>query len=189
MKGEYRQPQQRFGFAVVVGICTTLAAIGVLGLLVVYTGAFNVAASEEHASFTRWAFDTTFRNSIEARSADIVPPDSFTQAMAQGASEYKAMCQHCHGGPGVERDEWARGLRPHPPHLTETAEQWRPREVFWLVKHGARMTGMPAFGPTHDDRTLWSIVAFVKELPAMTAGRYASLGEQQEPEHEHRGTH
>jgi mono/diheme cytochrome c family protein len=190
MKGEHRQPQKPFGFAVVVGIGTTLAAIGVVGLLVVYTGAFNIAASEEHTSFVRWAFDTTFRNSVEARSADIVPPDGLTPAMvADGASEYKAMCQHCHGGPGVKRDEWARGLLPHPPQLTQAAEQWRPREVFWLVKHGVKMTGMPAFGPTHHDRTLWNIVALVKELPAMTAEHYASLGEQQEPEHQHHAKH
>jgi mono/diheme cytochrome c family protein len=86
------------------------------------------------------------------------------------------MCEHCHGGPGVERDEWASGMRPRPPHLTEEAGEWEPKEVFWLVKHGARMTGMPAFGPTHDDQTLWSIVALVKDLPAMTPERYASLG-------------
>jgi mono/diheme cytochrome c family protein len=86
------------------------------------------------------------------------------------------MCEHCHAGPGVERAAWAAGMRPRPPHLTEKAAGWSPQEVFWIVKHGVRMTGMPAFGPSHDERTLWAIAAFVKELPAMTPERYAELG-------------
>ena len=93
-----------------------------------------------------------------------------------GAGEYKETCQHCHAGPGVERAGWASGMRPRPPHLAEAAAEWSLAEVFWLARHGVKMTGMPAFGPTHDDRTLWSIAAFVKELPAMTPERYAALG-------------
>lgn len=66
-------------------------------------------------------------------------------------------------------------MRPRPPHLTEAAAHWEPKEIFWLVKHGAKMTGMPAFGPTHDDKTLWNVAAFVSQLPAMTPERYAEL--------------
>lgn len=175
-----------FGLGIAVGIGASIALAGVVGLYVVYSGAFNVAATEEHASFTRWAFDTTFENSVQRRAQDVVPPSDFTPAMiAQGAHEYKEMCQHCHGGPGVERDEWASGLRPRPPHLTEAATHWEPGEVFWLVKHGAKMTGMPAFGPSHDDEALWSIVAFVKALPAMSDERYAALGEQRGEQSDH----
>lgn len=162
---------------VVGGGLGALVLLGVIGLSVVYTGAYNIAATEEHTSLTRWAFDTTFRNSVERQAADVAVPDRITPDMvAAGASSYKTMCQHCHAGPGVERAKWASGMRPRPPHLTERASGYRPQEVFWLVKHGARMTGMPAFGPTHDDQTLWSITAFVKELPGMTPERYAELG-------------
>lgn len=124
------------------------------------------------------AFDTTFHRSVKARAADTEPPPNLTAMIERGASEYKEMCQHCHGGAGVDRDEWAQGMRPLPPYLNEEAPEWEAKEVFWLVKHGAKMTGMPAFGPTHDDETLWGIVAMVKELPAMTPERYAALGEQ-----------
>ena len=155
-----------------------LLASLVVGLAVVYTGAYNVAATEEHTSVMRWAFDTTFHRSIKNRAADIEPPPNLTAMVETGAGEYKEMCQHCHGGPGVERDEWASGMRPRPPHLTEEAAEWEAKEVFWLVKHGAKMTGMPAFGPTHDDETLWGIAAMVKALPGMTPERYAALGHQ-----------
>lgn len=162
------------GFA--AGVLVVLAGLGIAGLIVVYSGLYNIAATEDHLSFTRWAFDTTFVNSIERRAAHIQPPQNITPAMiAAGASSYRTMCQHCHAGPGVERATWASGMRPRPPHLVEAASRWEPPEIFWLAKHGAKMTGMPAFGPTHDDQMLWSIAAFVSELPAMTPERYASL--------------
>jgi mono/diheme cytochrome c family protein len=159
------------------GALGVLALLGVVGLIVVYGGAYNVAATEEHTAFTRWAFDTTMRNSVEQRAAGHAAPGAMTpERIAAGATAYRAMCQHCHAGPGVERADWAGGMRPRPPHLTEAAAEWEPEEVFWLVRHGVRMSGMPAFGPAHDDDALWNIVAFVKQLPAMTPERYAALG-------------
>lgn len=171
---------------------TSLAlALAAIGLIVVYTGAYNIAATEEHASITRWAFDTTFHSSVERRAGSVALPERFTPRMVEsGARMYQEMCQQCHAGPGVERASWARGMRPQPPHLTEEAAEWEPAEVFWLVKHGAKMTGMPAFGPTHDDDALWSIAAFVREMPAMTPERYAALtdGQGGPTTHDH-GTH
>lgn len=165
------------GLFVAAGVIGTLVVFALIGLVVVYTGSYNIAATEDHTSFTRWAFDTTFRNSIEGRAANVAAPESFTPAMIEaGASTYKATCQNCHAGPGVERAGWASGMRPRPPHLTEAAAEWELREVFWLAKHGAKMTGMPAFGPTHDDQTLWNVAAFVKQLPAMTPEDYAEFG-------------
>ena len=169
--------KKSIGLAAAAGMVGTLALLGIVGLLIVYTGAFNVAATEEHASFTRWAFDTTFHNSVESRAADTeVPEDVAPDMIETGARSYKSMCQHCHAGPGVERSPWASGMRPRPPHLAEAAAEWEAQEVFWIVKHGVKMSGMPAFGPTHDDRALWGIVAFVKELPAMTPEEYAISG-------------
>lgn len=171
-------PRKAFGLGLATGALALLVLFGVIGLVVVYTGAYNVAASEEHTSFARWAFDTTFHRSVKTRAASIEPPADLTSMIDRGAGEYKEMCQHCHGGPGMERDEWANGMRPRPPHLTEEAAEWQASEVFWLVKHGSKMTGMPAFGASHDDETLWSIAAMVKALPGMTPERYASLGDR-----------
>lgn len=162
---------------VLFGALGLLVLLGLAGLAVAYTGAYNVAATERHMSITRWAFDTTMHTSVRQRAGEAKRSEALTPEMAAaGAGEYKEMCQHCHGGPGVERDKWAGGMRPRPPHLAEAAEKWAPHEVFWIAKHGIKMTGMPAFGESHDDATLWNIVAFVKALPAMTPERYAELG-------------
>lgn len=178
-KGDMRTNNRRkgLGLGIAVGALGIMAVLGIAGLVVVYSGTYNVAASEEHASFTRWAFDTTFHNSVEHRAADIVAPASFPpDRLTQGATAYKSLCQHCHAGPGVERDKWASGMRPRPPHLVEAAARWSPQEVFWIVKHGVKMSGMPAFGPSQDDQAIWNIAAFVKELPAMTPEEYKGIG-------------
>jgi mono/diheme cytochrome c family protein len=162
-----------------LGVAATVATAAVVGMVVVYSGAVNPAATEEHASLTRWALDTSFHSGVRSRAGTVDPPPAFTPAMIEaGARGYKAMCQHCHSGPGAERETWSAAMRPRPPHLAEAAAEWSPQEVFWIAKHGVRSTGMPAFGPSHDDATLWEITAFVKALPGMSPERYRSLGGQ-----------
>lgn len=178
----------------VIGIVGVVAVLVLVGLGIVYSGAYNVAATEDHASFTRWALDTTFHRAVERRASKVTAPPPFTDDMIEtGGSEYKAICQNCHGGPGAERAGWANNLRPRPPDLTEAGALWTPQEVFWIVKHGVKMSGMPALGPTHEDERLWNIVAFVKRLPAMTPKRYASIpdidGSHRHSDEAHRHAH
>ena len=163
-------------FVAIAGAVGMLLLIPGIGLLVVLTGSYDVAATRGHAPVVRWAVDTTMRNSVEGQAAELQPPAPITREMlVAGAHEYAEMCAHCHAAPGRERSGWAQGMRPQPPHLTRAAREWRPREIFWIVKHGIKMTGMPAFGPTHEDEALWNVAAFVSQLPGMTAEQYAAL--------------
>ena len=160
--------------ATVVG--TIIAAVLVL-LILIYIGAYNVSATSGHSGIARWALDTTMRNSVQRR-ADAKSPQQFSRSMiAAGAGEYKAMCQQCHGGPGVTRADWAQGIVPRPPDLTKATRRWQSDEVFWIVKNGIKMTAMPSFGETHDDQTIWNITAFVKQLPAMDPESYADFAD------------
>ena len=161
---------------IAIGVVGTLIASAVVGITIVYTGAYNVAATEDHQPLVRWALETTMKTSVADRAASISPPEFNAQMIASGGREYQAMCQHCHGGPGIEKSEWARGMLPQPPHLPDVVSEWQAREVFWLVKHGVKMSAMPAFGPTHNDDDLWALTAFVKQLPGMTAQQYAEFG-------------
>ncbi|MEJ7930155.1 cytochrome c [Ramlibacter sp. AN1015] len=175
-----------FWSGLIAGLMAALAVLAVGALALVYSGSYNVAATEEHASLTRWAFDTTMRRSVRQRAEDFQRTEAVTEAMlSAGARDYHATCQHCHGGPGARRADWAEAMRPRPPHLAEAAAEWEPGEIFWIVKHGIKMTGMPAFGPSHDDAALRSIVAFVKALPAMTPERYQALGGSASAGHGH----
>ncbi len=155
------------------GVFATLLILAVAGLIVVWTGAFQVAASVPHSAFGRWIFDTTFENSV-ARQAKGDDPPAFTPAMiSDGAGEFKETCQDCHGGVGVKPDGWTKGMLPNPPDLSKAAKSLTPAEVFWIVKHGVKMTGMPSFGVKANDHKLWDIAAFVKSLPTMSAAQYA----------------
>lgn len=156
------------------GALAMLLLLAAAGLIVVLTGGYNVAATERHTALGAWALNTNFAHSVQRQAEDIDAPALTPAMVAAGAPEYKAMCAHCHGGVGERRAEWAEGLRPKPPALARAAENWSAAEVFWLVKHGAKMTGMPEFGSTHDDETLWNIAAFVKAMPGMGARQYAA---------------
>lgn len=161
---------------VLIGAITTLLLLLLIALIVVLTGAYNVAATDRHAPPVGWALDTTMENSVRTRAEELVEPVTFTPAMiAAGGTEYKEYCEHCHGGVGASRAEWAKGMRPFPPPLARVASQWDPAEVFWIVNHGIKMTGMPAFGPTHSEETIWNIAAFVRTLPQMSADEYAAI--------------
>ena len=145
-----------------------------IALVYIYAGGYDVAATTPHSSAGRWLLETTMRNSVQAGARFIVPPDKFDDpaTVAEGGKMYGAMCQSCHGGPGIKPSELARGLRPRPPDLARAASDWKPRELFWIVKHGIKMTGMPAWGPSHENAQLWSVVAFVRKLPTHDAGGY-----------------
>lgn len=173
--------RKAFGVGMAAGAAGLLVLGALAGVAVVYTGAYDVAATEPHNPLTRWALGTNFHRAVGQRATEAVPPGGLTPEMiAAGAGEYQAMCQHCHGGPGQDRAEWTAGMLPRPPQLAEAAAQWQPREVFWLIRNGVKMTGMPAFGPTHDAQTIWNITAFVKALPTMTPDRYTALTESAE---------
>ena len=74
-------------------------------------------------------------------------------------------------------------MLPQPPNLIEHVGEWRSREVFWMLKHGIKMSGMPAFGGTHSDETIWTMVAFAKQLPTMSAATYAAIPTEGEGHH------
>ena len=169
-----KKPGMIVGIA--IGAAAAVLVATAVWLIVVYTGAYNVAASDRHADIVRWSFDTTMRRSVSGRAEDIEVPEPLPpELVAAGAQRYAAMCQHCHAGPGVERAGWADGMLPTPPHLTEAAADWEAREVFWIVQNGIKMTGMPAFGDDQGEQAILEIAAFVKQLPGMTPEQYREL--------------
>ncbi len=142
-------------------------------------GFYNVAASYPDrpavASFLAYTAD----NSVSRHAAGIRVPSLDDPAMvASGANFYRHLCAECHGAPGGPPEDLAKGLNPAPPPLVESAGEWKPNELFWLTKHGVRMTGMPAWGPTHTDEEIWAMVAFLQRLPKLTPEEYRTFGRQ-----------
>jgi len=160
--------------SMLAGALALLALLFLLALIVIFSGAYNVAATDRHETPVAWALETTRTNSVQGRAAGIRVPKMTPAMIAAGAGEYKSMCEHCHGGVGKQASEWSMGMVPNPPPLARAASEWAPEEVFWMIKHGIKMTGMPAFGDTHEDSAIWNAVAFVKAMPEMSAEQYMS---------------
>ncbi|WP_305095700.1 c-type cytochrome [Croceibacterium aestuarii] len=173
----------------VAGIAATIAVILIVSLVVVLAGGYNIAATDRHSPLVAWALHTNFENSVKSHAGDIAPPQFSAAMIDAGAPEYKAMCARCHGGVGESREDWAEGMLPKPPALARAADEWSHAEIFWLVKHGAKMTAMPAFGDSHDDQTIWNIAAFVKALPTMSAAQYAAYSTEHGEEKERGEAH
>jgi mono/diheme cytochrome c family protein len=91
-----------------------------------------------------------------------------------GTEHFAAHCAVCHGAPGVPKGDIANGLYPQPPDLAVTGKSYSDGELFWILKHGIKMTGMPAWAD-HSDDELWATVAFVRKLPGMTQEEYGKL--------------
>ena len=142
----------------------------------VYLGIYNFAADEPHYRIVEDFIRYVRHRSIEARSYKIpVPTDlNHEQRIIRGAGNYDAMCVGCHLKPGLENTEIRRSLYPQPPDLSRRPDN--PAEQFWIIKHGLKMTGMPAWGKGGmDDEDIWDMVALLQDLPAMSAEKYADL--------------
>ena len=101
-------------------------------------------------------------------------PTPAQQKELDGARAYAARgCPTCHGAPGVGWAKFSEGMRPYPPDLKEVAKAREPQQLFWVIKHGINMTGMPGFALIEvPDQEIWTIAAFVKKLPAVSEGDY-----------------
>lgn len=144
--------------------------------IVIYSGGYNVAATEPHYKSTLWVLSTAMDNSVRQHASGIAVSETFKSPdLPEGYEHYSEMCVICHGAPGVQRSEIGEGLYPRPPDLKEAIGDLMPSEVYWIVKNGIKMSGMPAFGPTHDENKLWNITAFVKRLPEMSAEQYSQM--------------
>ncbi len=162
---------------VTVLILIVLAVAGALFLA--YSGVVNVAADQKAPAVVDWFLGTTSDHAVARRAATIPVPDLGSADMVrEGYEHYHEMCVGCHGARGLEQSEVARGLNPEAPDLA-APDAPDPAEEFWVVKHGIRMTGMPAFGPTHSDDKIWDIVAFLQRLKGMSAADYAAFGQEQ----------
>lgn len=142
----------------------------------IYAGVYDVSATRPHWPVTYWVMETVRANSVKARAAGVRPPPAWDDQpkVVDGTEHYAAHCASCHGAPGVPRSDLAKGLYPQPANLTRVGQRYTPGELFWILKNGIKMSGMPAWSD-HSDDELWGTVAFLEKLPAMTEADYGKL--------------
>jgi mono/diheme cytochrome c family protein len=159
-----------------------LAAIGSLAIVLAvfaavyfFGGFYSVAGSQEDPAILHWALVKIRTNSI-VRYAHDQPPVGFDDpAKVQvGAREFAEHgCVNCHGAPGVKWAKFSEGLHPDPPDLKDVVTEAMPSQLFWVIKNGINMTGMPGFGAAGaTDEDIWTIVAFLQKLPDVSEADY-----------------
>ncbi|WP_428390389.1 c-type cytochrome [Lichenicoccus sp.] len=160
---------------------TSLGLVGlvVTGLLVggayVVSGSYDIGADSPHFRPVFWLANTVREHSVAAHARGIkAPPLNDPNMILVGAGQYAAMCSGCHLAPGFDSNETRDGLYPKPPKLY-AGNLMSPARTFWVIKHGIKMSGMPAWGRSHDDHEMWAITAFVMQLPKLNAAQYRAI--------------
>jgi ketosteroid isomerase-like protein/mono/diheme cytochrome c family protein len=165
-----KQHIKHHSITVVAVLAVLAAAAGVF----VYSGLYNIGADDPHSKPVFTVLQTLRDRSIHLRSEDLTVPNlEDPQLILKGAGQYAAMCTECHLKPGMQNSELRPGLYPQPPNLSQV--RIHPKVAFWAIKHGIKMSAMPAWGASHDDPTIWSMVAFLQKLPGMTPQQYKDI--------------
>lgn len=170
-----------------VGTVVVLAALAILVAAVfIWSGRYNFAADEPHSAVVGSLIEHARERSIASRSDSIQVPDlSDPKHALQGAGNYAAMCASCHLAPGTKESELSRTLYPSPPNLS--TEKVGMAEAFWVIKHGIKASGMPAWGKVMTDGDVWNMVAFLQQLPQLDETKYRAMVAQSGGHHHERG--
>jgi mono/diheme cytochrome c family protein len=161
---------------VLLTVVAVLAILFLAAVAFVQSGVYDVAASTPDKGFIATALRRTQNSSVERRAQGIqVPRLDDPDMIKRGLIHYYEMCAVCHGAPGGKPSEVAQGLNPYPPELAEKSEPDEAGEWFWIVKHGIKMTGMPAFGVTHSDEEIWAMIAFLQKMPKLSPEEYQKM--------------
>tara|TARA_Y100001949_G_scaffold174999_1_gene183722 strand:+ start:618 stop:1193 length:576 start_codon:yes stop_codon:yes gene_type:complete len=170
-----------------------ISAVGLIGGgLFIYSGLYPMGADVPHNKLSYWMLETLRERSIARAASNIQVPDDLNTSdrLLAGGADYNDMCAGCHLEPEVKESDFTIGLYPSPPNLTAAPqdhghehnsgsdEHGKDAEIqrqFWIIKHGIKASGMPAWGPTHSDERIWNMVSFLQRLPSLTKEQYQIL--------------
>jgi mono/diheme cytochrome c family protein len=154
--------------------CIVVGAAGAIGFI--YSGIYDVSATEPDNAIVYWAVHTTSNHSVDARLGGISVPAGLdtSQSISAGGHLFAENCVVCHGGPGLTPTTIAQGINPQPPDLFRATRKPWMEEMFRFIKYGVKMTAMPGFGKTLTDEQIWQIAAFLRTAPGMSAGDFAA---------------
>ena len=160
-------------FLAIVGALAIVTALA--GAIYFFAGYYSVGAAAPNVALVDWALARVRVASIERHATETPPFSLDDPAIVQsGARAFGELgCVNCHGAPGANWAKFSEGLRPDPPDLKEIAGELQPGQLFWVIKNGINMTGMPSFGLIKtEDKEIWTVVAFIKKLPTVSPEEY-----------------
>lgn len=156
-------------------LLAALLAVG--GFLFAASGVMSVAASSGHFRLTAWLLHFAMQRSVATHTlGDELPELDAPALVLKGAGQYERACRPCHGRPGGRLPRVPRAMTPPPPALGPgLTEKWDDEELFYIVKHGVKFTGMPGWPTQQRDDEVQAMVAFLRTLPQLDAEGYRRL--------------
>jgi mono/diheme cytochrome c family protein len=150
------------------------------GSVFIGSGIYNIGADDHHTKIVLALIEQLRERSIAVRARTVDVPNldlADPKRIAAGAGHYAALCVGCHLAPGVTKSDIRQGIYPHPPNLAQE-EPRQVRSAFWTIKHGIKMSAMPAWTTTLNDAAVWDLVAFIQKMPTMTPEDYQQLSHE-----------
>lgn len=188
-------PTRRLVLKTVIGTIVALAALGALaGWLVLKSGWYDIASTRQHLQPVHTLLEQGMHESVRHHARAVQVPAAVLSAITattmdamaaatsadgqrlrQGAALYRDHCVLCHGAPGVAQAAIGKSMQPVPGPLADAARRWQPRELYWITRHGIKMSGMPAWEFHLADEDIWRVVGFVVKLAELSPQEYAGL--------------
>jgi mono/diheme cytochrome c family protein len=148
---------------ILLGAVLTLALLLLSALVVTRLGLMPVSADGIHSRLEARIMPMVLHASIVRHaSGDTSPVPLNEDNLKAGVDTYKAMCVRCHSTPEGNASVYGQSFYPPAPQLPKGMAQYTDSQLFWLIKHGIRNTGMPALGGMLSDEEIWQIVSLLK---------------------------
>jgi mono/diheme cytochrome c family protein len=172
-------PSTRLRLVLKTAVTTLLAAAGMVAAAayaVYRAGWYDIGASAQHLQPTYSFLEQAMHHSVKHHAKGILTPSlGESGQVLRGAALYREHCAQCHGGPGFAPSAHGQSMQPVPGPLVDAATRWEPRELYWITRHGIKMSGMPAWETRLGELDTWAVVAFLTRLPGLDAHAYREM--------------
>jgi mono/diheme cytochrome c family protein len=162
----------------VAGVIATIIVALVGGYLLLQSGLIPANADGKPGGLELWAAGTSLDATLRDQAPKEANPVALTDAnLIDGITLYGEHCAVCHGTAAGESSPSpiAKGLYPAPPQFGTDGVEDDPEGIsYWKIKHGIRLTGMPAWGSTLNDRQIWTLALFLKHMDKLPANAEAA---------------
>lgn len=162
-------------------VIAAIVLVAVAPFALAASGLVSIGASSGHFAPVGWFLHWTMQQTVSRRSWLVEKPEDIDLSdpalVQRGSGHFATGCAPCHAAPGVRQSEVVEHMTPMPPqlHVGGQVAEWTDRELFWIVLHGIKYSGMPAWPTQERPDEVWSMVAFLRALPDMTPERYRAL--------------